>query len=141
MTAFSFNGKWLPKDEFPTDKERKAEVFRLIRSGEKESTIRAAEVHRIGLQELIVLPRAGKGDELQLYWKQRTKDCELIARRTCGIPCEIVIMTDEKGKRHVKIAGRRRFEDVMKGDGFKAKEDFYKFFKDGYYWLYPWEKP
>lgn len=138
MVAFSFSGRWLPEDKFPTDKERKVEVFRLIQSGEKRTTIRAAKLHRISLQELLELPRVCEGDELQLYWKQRSKNCELIAKATAGRPYQLIIET-RVDDRHIILPGGYDYHKLMEGDGFKTKEDFLKFFADGYYWVYPFE--
>ena len=146
MVAFSFNGKWLPD---LTDKERKLEVFRLIRSGEKKTTIRPAKQVITDPEEETgyCVPRAREGDKLQLYWKQRTRDCELIAEKVCGRPYQILIDSDRKADVEVvswelgidcAVEGEL-LDDLIKNDGFKSKADFAKFFGYGYYYVYPLE--
>ena len=145
MVAFSFNGKWLPEDM--TDKERKAEVFRLILSGEKKSTIRKAKfAFHDYVQDIDIYknPRAPDGSALQLYWKQRTKDCEKIKEIICGEPIFLLIDSDGETVEASYDYGEEwaiseeQLKQISKNDGFKSLTDFARFFvgHDSYY-LYP----
>ena len=124
MVAYSFNGKWLP--DWLSEEERKAEVFRRILKGIKNRTTREN-------------PRAKPGDSLQLYWKQRTKECELIMRTKCILSYKIKF---EKGMLYVStLEGhwfKKNAEYFSKKEGFNCVGDMFKYFKDGIYHTVEW---
>lgn len=132
MVAYSFNGKWLP--DWMSEKERKEAVFKLIRKGIKDRTTR-------------VKLRAHAGDTLQLYWKQRTKDCELIARAKCmsAYPVKIDhnrqgVYADAAPPIHDRfIWAKINAEYFAKKEGFQSVSDMFKFFEDGVYHTVEWE--
>jgi hypothetical protein len=90
-----------------------------VKRGEKRQTIRKPRANG----------HAVKGNEIQLYTGQRTKDCRLLARGVCTLSTYCAIYEDGL------TLGGVQPEDIdafAKADGFASFEDMQEWFRSRY---------
>ena len=133
MACVGFSTKWLA---WKPKKERKKELFRLIHSREKTTTIRKTEIRGF---------RPGK--PLNLYFGLRTKGCQKIAEAVCvekrpiridSVNQEIRLLHKEIGLGSWVRYSQKAEENIIKMDGFPNKEAFYDYFDTGEYVWHRW---
>jgi hypothetical protein len=107
-------------------------VFRdKLLSGEKDQTIRP-------FSECRYCQIAKKGRKLQIYWKQRTKECEKLFDATPVEVFKVWLDPDSRSiYRYDEWAGKvpltaEEQEEIVRRDGFDSVESFFEFFLERY---------
>ena len=126
MVAITFTGHWTGAKTIP---EQKVIVFKKIREGIKCTTIRERA-------------RCKPGDQLQLYWHMRQRDCEKILDTVCREVAPILIYENYIILNGVKIQDPSELHYLAVRDGFRDYDSFLKYFTEGllYHWI-KWTPP
>lgn len=107
-------------------------------SGEKDQTIRPLTEHRYKQMRKAWFNAQIGIPDLQIYWKQRTKECEKLFDAFLKDMFVIYIDPDEESiaKRDAphlyRVFTDDEVEEVIRRDGFDSKEDFFNFFRKKY---------
>ena len=126
MTLFNFWPSWIT---WLPEEQRKEELFRLIRSGEKITTGR---------------PKPKKGEFYQLYYGKRGGPKEFIAE---VIPTNLFILDLNPAERTMSFEGQflrdSAVQRVIDNDGFKDHTDaFWEYFYESHtLFFHQWLKP
>ena len=121
MVAINYTGSWIT---WKPKKERTAELFRLLKSGEKDTTLRDK------------VPRGlSVGKSIQHYYGMRTRGCVLIALAECST-IQTLIIDPELGGMSVMDSENGSFyalrdfemDEVIRRDGFPDRDSFFRYF-------------
>lgn len=127
MVAYNFTGWWTGKRTRPG---QLAEARRKIRQGIKTTTIRERA-------------RCVAGDQLQLYWGMRQRDCQLLLRTHCVKVCAITLTPQAMhvdGCHFPRTSSQARM--IARADGFDDVDLFWSSFENGRpYALIKWASP
>lgn len=104
----------------------KARFAEPILTNQKLQTIRAVGKRR----------HAGAGSALQLYTGMRTKQCRLVATRTCTSVHQILLLIMPNAEIEARIDGKMLSDlDLMalaRADGFGSVEDMWLFWRENH---------